>query len=158
MTMKRFNASYLVIPIITVLVAVTGSIFTSGGMEWYRTIRLPSWTPPGSVIGAVWTTIFALTTVSAVIAWNGAKKESRAVIGAAYVLNALLNVLWSYLFFGLHLMSAATGEAALLFLSVLGVIAVVWPVSRAAAALLFPYAGWVAFATYLTFRVWTMNA
>ncbi len=67
-------------------------------------------------------------------------------------------MLWSYLFFGLHLMSAATGEAALLFLSVLGVIAVVWPVSRVAAALLFPYAGWVAFATYLTLRVWTMNA
>ncbi|HSD12060.1 MAG TPA: TspO/MBR family protein [Patescibacteria group bacterium] len=153
----KLNASHAIIPLSVVLVAVAGSYFTTGGMEWSRTIRLPAWTPPGQVIGAVWTTIFALAAASAIIAWNGAKKEARFGIGVAFALNGVLNVLWSALFFGAHLMSAATAEAALLELSVLGIIALVWQTSRLAAVLLFPYAGWVAFATYLTFRVWTMN-
>lgn len=154
----KFKANHLVIPLAAVLTAVAGSVVTSDGMAWYRSIRLPAWTPPGAVIGAVWTTIFALAAASALIAWNGAKKEARAGIAAAFVVNGVLNVLWSCLFFGLHLMGAATGEAALLGLSVLGIIVLVWPVSRLAAALLFPYAGWVAFATYLTYAVWSLNA
>lgn len=157
MNLTRLNASYLIIPLAVILVAVAGSSITTGGMDWYRTIRLPSWTPPGAVIGAVWTTIFALTAASAVIAWNGAAKEARLAIAIAFVVNGFLNVLWSYLFFGLHLMSAATAEAGLLAFSVVAVIVLVWPVSRVAAALLFPYAGWASFATYLTYRVWTIN-
>ena len=156
--MRRFNASYLVIPSAVVLVAVTGSLFSTAGMDWYRSIRLPSWTPPGPVFGAAWTSIFALAAASAVIAWNSAKRNATFGLGVALVLNGLLNILWTYLFFRLHLMSAAVGEAALLELSVIALIAVVWPVSRLAAALLFPYAAWVAFATFLANAVWRLNA
>lgn len=156
--MTKPNASHVLIPLAVFAVAAAGGAITSSGMAWYRTIKLPPWTPSGAVIGAVWTTIFALAAVSAIIAWNGAKGERRIAVGAAFVLNGAFNVLWSQVFFGLHWMGAATAEAAVLWLSVIGVIAAVRPVSRLAAALLVPYAAWVVFATYLTYAVWRLNA
>lgn len=150
--------NFILIPLAVIVVAGFGSLLTGGGMEWYRSIKLPSWTPPGSIIGTVWTIIFILTAVSAIIFWSKAPHDSRfwAVV-AIFILNGLLNVLWSYLFFNQHLLGAATVEAALLDLSVIALIILIWPISRLASALLFPYAAWVAFATYLTYIVSSLN-
>ena len=54
--------NYFLIPLVAFLTAYIGGRITGGGMAWYKAIRLPSWTPPGGVIGAVWTTIFILST------------------------------------------------------------------------------------------------
>jgi len=40
---------------------------------------------------------------------------------------------------------------------VIGLMILIWPVSRLAAGLLIPYAGWVAFATYLSYIIWSLN-
>jgi benzodiazapine receptor len=152
--------NYIIIPLITILVSVSGSSFTSSGIGsgWYASIAKPSWTPPGSVIGAVWTTIFILSTVSAILVWNYAKRDQRFwwIIGI-FIANAFLNVFWSFLFFGQKMLGAAVIEAAVLDLSVIALIILIWPLSRVASVLLIPYAGWVAFATYLTYSVWRLN-
>jgi len=150
---------YLVIPLVTVLVAVVGSRFTSVGLEsWYATIKKPAWTPPGSVIGAVWTTIFILSTASALILWNTAAAKARLpLLATVFLLNAALNVAWSWLFFVQHRLTLAGWEAVLLDLSCIALVVLAWPLSRLAAALLVPYAAWVAFATYLTFTIARMN-
>ncbi|PIR66294.1 MAG: hypothetical protein COU51_04675 [Parcubacteria group bacterium CG10_big_fil_rev_8_21_14_0_10_36_14] len=69
----------------------------------------------------------------------------------------MLNFLWSYLFFDQHLFFLAIIEASILGFSVLILIIFIWPVSRLASILLFPYFGWVAFATYLTYAIWVLN-
>lgn len=155
----RMKPNYLIIPLVTVLVSVLGSRFTSAGVgAWYKTIDLPAWTPPGSVIGAVWTTIFILSTISALILWNGATAKSRLpTLATVFLLNAALNVLWSYLFFSRHLIGLAAWESLALEATCLALVALAWPISRLASALLMPYAAWVAFATYLTYNVWGMN-
>jgi len=151
--------NYLIIPLVTVLVAVLGSSFTSAGVAgWYKTIQLPSWTPPGSVIGAVWTTIFTLSTVAALILWNGPHSKTRLpIIAGVFILNALLNVLWSWLFFSKHLLGLAIWEALALDATCIALVALAWPLSRLASALLMPYAAWVAFASFLTYNVWKLN-
>lgn len=153
------KANYLIIPLVTVAVAVIGSRFTSSGLGgWYRSINLPAWTPPGGVIGLVWTTIFALSTASALIVWNAPNAKAKLPLFAAlFLLNAALNVLWSYLFFSRHRIGAAVFEAILLDLTVIALIVLAWPISRPASALLMPYAAWVAFASYLTYNVWKLN-
>lgn len=152
--------NYIVIPLITVVVAWVGSLFTSSGINsgWYDSIVKPSWTPPGALIGAVWTVLFILAAISALIVWNKAKRNSWFwwVIGV-FVINAVLNVLWSFLFFGEHLIGTAIWEAALLGATVVALIILIWPISRLASLLLVPYAGWVAFATYLTYTVSILN-
>lgn len=152
------RAAYIVIPLITLLVSSIGSYITSNGMGWYRTIRLPDWTPPGSVIGGVWTTIFILTTISVLLVWTKFPRTSRFqwIIGL-FILNAILNVGWSALFFGLHMMTAAAWEAGILAANVLVLIFLIWAGSRLAAGLLIPYFLWVCFATFLTATIAGMN-
>ena len=150
--------NYFIIPLIVFLVAFTGSLITSGGMDWYKTINLPVWTPPGSVIGIVWTTIFILSAISSLIVWNRFPRGRRfSWIFIIFGINALLNIFWSYLFFGKNLLDFAFWEAGFLFISVVLLIILIRPVSRLAAILLYPYAIWGAFATYLTYTVWMLN-
>lgn len=150
--------NYFIIPLIVLITAILGNWLTGGGMDWYKTIRLPSWTPPGSMIGIVWTIIFILSTASALIFYNLAERGNRFIwIIFICLLNAILNISWSYLFFRQHLIGPAVIEAALLDLSVIALIILIWPISRLASLLLLPYAGWAAFATYLTYIVWSLN-
>ena len=150
--------NYFLIPLAAIAVAVLGGMLTSGDMTWYKTIKIPSWAPPGAVIGMVWTTIFTLTAIAALLVWNKMPHTGTFWwIAAIFVLNGILNVFWSYLFFNQHLLSVAGWEAALLDASVIALIILIWPVSRLAAVLLLPYAGWTAFATYLTFLISKLN-
>lgn len=153
--------NYIVIPLVTFLTALSGSLLTSRGMRWYKTIKLPSWTPAGSVIGAVWTALFILAAICALIVWNSSLRSEQATrftwILAIFIINAILNVGWSWLFFNQHWLAAAAAEAAALGLSILALVILIWPGSALAASLLIPYAAWVGFATFLTYTVWTLN-
>jgi len=150
--------NYVIIPLLVFLTSFIGSLATSGGMEWYKTIKIPSWTPPGSVIGLVWTIIFILAAFSAIIVWNSGVSGNRFnwIIGI-FIANAILNILWSYIFFNQHLIATAFGEAILLDVTVIALIILIWPISKLASLLLVPYASWVAFASYLTFIIWNLN-
>ena len=150
--------NYFVIPLIVFLASFFGGRITTSGMDWYRSLSLPSWTPAGWVIGLVWTFIFTLGAISVILFWNLKQKPDYFywVIGL-FILNIILNVLWSYLFFGQHLISFAVAEAFALGISVLALIILIWPFSNSAALLLAPYCGWVFFATYLTYSIWLLN-
>lgn len=127
-------------------------------MEWYQTIALSSWTPPGAVIGAVWTVLFILATISALIVWNKTERTwvFRHII-RFFILNAILNVLFSAAFFSAHLFDIAVFDAAVLCLTTVILIALIWRFSRTAALLLVPYAAWTAFATYLSYAIMVLN-
>lgn len=155
----RWN--YIVIPLVAIVTSLVGGAFTAPSVNsWYKTIRLPAWTPPGSVIGIVWTILFILTAISALLVWNyhtSAQDEAVRIIMLVFVANAVFNVSWSYLFFARHLIGTAVLEAALLGVSVIILMMLIWPISRIASLLLAPYAAWVAFATYLTYSIWQLN-
>ncbi|RJQ38060.1 tryptophan-rich sensory protein [Candidatus Microgenomates bacterium] len=156
--------SYFVyIPLVTLVTAILGSVFTSGSTNgWYKTISLPPWTPNGSFIGTVWTVIFALAAISALIVWNTTSRKKSLkkflpAISVAFVLNAILNVLWSFIFFNQHQIGTAIIEAGILGISVAILIVLIYPISRLASYLLVPYLLWVCFATYLTYIIWILN-
>ena len=150
--------NYIIIPLAVIAVSLIGGRFTSAGMAWYKTIRLPGFTPAGFVIGIVWTVIFTLCAVCLLLLWNKGLSGNRVwVIVALFTVNGLLNILWSYLFFTRHAIGWAVAEAALLDATVIILIILIWPLSRLAAALLIPYAAWTAFAAYLTYSVWRLN-
>lgn len=156
----RIKLNYFIIPLLVVGVSVVGSIFTSQSVNgWYQTINTPGWTPAGSIIGAVWTVLFILIAVSALIFWNRVRHDRafRLIVGV-FLLNAVLNIFWSYLFFGQHLILLAFVEIIILEVSILALIFMIWPLSRSASVLLWPYAGWVAFAGYLNYAIWQLNS
>jgi tryptophan-rich sensory protein len=127
-------------------------------MYWYRAIQLPSYVPSGQFIGLVWTTIFILTALVAIGVWNTPKHFVRRLsIFSFFVINALLNSAWCYLFFYKKMMGIAIWDAALLDFSVIILILLIKPLSRIYAALLFPYALWVTYALYLNYVIWSIN-
>lgn len=152
------HISYIVIPLVAILVAYIGGRFTMRSVKtWYRGIRKPTWTPPGGVIGAVWTVLYILAALSALIVWNLPSSSVPTVIAALFILNAIVNVGWSYVFFYLHKMGPAIWVCLFLDLTIVLLIQFIAPLSTLAAWLLVPYAAWVTFASYLNYRVWAMN-
>jgi tryptophan-rich sensory protein len=151
--------NYIVIPTLAVVVSLLGRYFVSLGLrDWYPTLTLPSWTPPGFVIGMVWTLIYVLTAASAIIFWNRFPRDANfKVCTSVFFLNAILNVGWSYAFFTRHAIHTAVWISAALEVTVLALIVMLWPRSRLAASLLIPYAAWVVFATYLNYVISTLN-
>ncbi|MBN1494492.1 tryptophan-rich sensory protein [Candidatus Peregrinibacteria bacterium] len=168
----KFKSNYVIIPFVTILVAIIGSIFSQSGMMWYNTeLVKPELTPPGWVFPIAWNTIFVLTTISALIVWNSGPKQKRflllfkkkaedtilSLIMGLFIANAVLNVCWSLLFFTLRFTYAAFLEMIVLEATVIALIVLIYKRSKAASALLLPYAVWVAFATYLTSQVILLN-
>jgi len=157
MTLKP---NHILIPLVTIAVAVIGSFLTTSGMEWYNTELIqPAITPPKIAFPIAWNIIFVLTTISALIIYNNKKtpKNRKRIIADIFILNAALNVLWSLLFFNLRLIEAALIEMTLLEMTIIALIILIWRTSKFSAALLFPYALWVAFATYLTTQITMLN-
>jgi tryptophan-rich sensory protein len=76
---------------------------------------------------------------------------------AAFLLNAVLNVLWSALFFLARRPDWALIEIVLLTGSVLWLVALCAQVDRLAARLLLPYLAWVLFAATVNAGVVRLN-
>jgi benzodiazapine receptor len=159
-------AGHLKVSAISVIMIVTGVIavaaigghFSAMNRDWYGMLRKPSWQPPNWAFGVAWTLIFALLAVSLTLIWNTRPVTGlHYVIIAAAVLNGILNVAWSALFFGNKQIVPAIYDALLLCLSVILLMILAWPINRLASLLLIPYALWTAFATYLTSVISKLN-
>ena len=138
-------------------VAILGATATDIG-PWYYALNKPSWQPPDWLFGPVWTLIYALAALAAVIAWRrAASRAARQRVLLLFAANALLNVAWSELFFKLRRPDWAVIEAVPFWLSILLLIVVLAPLSSTASRLLLPYLAWVAFATVLNLAVVRLN-
>jgi tryptophan-rich sensory protein len=139
-------------------VAALGASATDLG-PWYYGLTKPSWQPPDWLFGPAWTLIYGLAALAGVLAWRGARDVAmRTRIIGFFGLNALLNVVWSELFFHFHRPDFALAEVVLLWLSIIVVIVVVNPASHTASLVLAPYVAWVTFAAALNLAVYRLNA
>ncbi len=140
------------------VVAGLGGAATEIG-PWYYSLHKPSFQPPDWAFAPAWTIIYALAATAGVIGWRAARSRgARSRLLAAFALNALLNVLWSELFFRFHRPDIAMFESGLLWLSVLLLIVLLAPSAPNAAWVLAPYLAWVTFATALNVAVVQINA
>lgn len=155
----KFKWNYVVIPLSVLAISVAGSAVTGDNMIWYKTLNLPNIAPPGAVIGAVWTVIFILAAISILLFWNKEKnKKVKKELIELFLLNGFLNILWSIVFFGLHLIGWSIVEMLALNISNLFLIVWLWQRNhKTASILLWPYFAWVSFATYLAYTIWTLN-
>ena len=143
----------------TELVGGLGAVFTSAAIPtWYVGLVKPVLNPPAWVFGPVWTALYALMGISAFLVWRKGKgtRMERAALGI-FVLQLLLNFLWSILFFGMRNPGAAMMDIVALWFAILATILAFGRVSKPAAWLLVPYLAWVSFAAYLNLALWTLN-
>ncbi|MCE9624729.1 MAG: tryptophan-rich sensory protein [Deltaproteobacteria bacterium] len=122
---------------------------------WYRTLQMPSWNPPPAIFGPVWTVLYALMAVAAWLAWREVGMRSGAL--RLYLLQLMLNLLWSFLFFWGHSISLGLIDILLLWLAIGATTLSFWRVRPLAGALMLPYWAWVSFAAALNFAIWRLN-
>ena len=143
--------------LLSLLVGGLGGAATEIG-PWYFQLQKPSWQPPDWLFGPAWTTIYVLTSVSGVKAWRRADEVQRRYFLGALLLNLVLNLLWSLIFFTSQRPDIALLEVVPLWLSILLMVLLVRSYSPQSALLMLPYLGWVAFAAYLNWTIVKLNA
>src|SRR3989338_8122244 len=148
------------------LAGVIGSVFTVPNIgSWYATLAKPALNPPSWVFGPVWTALFVLMGIAAFLVW---KRHSDILQNvrmlrvwkwgiALFIIQLLLNILWSVLFFGLQSPSAALAEILVLWVAIVATLFAFGKISRAAGWLLVPYLLWVSFAVYLNYMIVALN-
>ncbi len=150
----------------TLITAIVGtelvgaaSAFAAGGdfRQFFEGLRKPPLTPPASVFGPAWVTLYLLMAVAAWLVWRQGLDRRSALALGLFSTQLLLNALWSIVFFGTHRTGWALAEIALLWLTVLATIVAFWRVRPQAAALLLPYLVWVSFAVYLNAGIVRLN-
>ena len=140
-----------------IVVASIGLVMTDLG-PWYLNLRMPGWKPPDALFGPAWTLIFASAALAGAYGWRALPHPgARIALCGYFAINALLNILWSALFFRLQRPDWALLEVGLLWLSIVLLMFTLWRGSRAASWLLLPYLLWVSYAAALNFAVVRLN-
>ena len=125
---------------------------------WYQTLAKPSWTPPDSVFGPVWSTLYFMMAVAAWLVWRGKRSSCRDNALAWFGIQLVLNVAWSGCFFALEWPGLAFFELLVLLGAIAVASATFLRVSRLAAALMLPYLVWCTFAAGLNYSIWRLNS
>ena len=136
-----------------------GSIFTVSAIPtWYAALEKPAFTPPNSVFGPVWVTLYLLMGIAVFLVWRrGLVEKGVRLAFTIFWVQLVLNVLWSVIFFGYK--SPLGGVILIILLWVVILFTIIWffKVSRIAGGLLIPYILWVSIASYLNVGIWVLN-
>lgn len=141
------------------LSGLIGSVFTASSIStWYATLKKPTFNPPNWVFAPVWTILFLLMGISFYIIWNrGLEDEKVKSAIIIFSIQLILNIFWSFLFFGLKSPFLAFLEIILLWFVILMNIIQFYNISKTAGFLLLPYILWVSFAVILNFFILRLN-
>ncbi len=140
----------------TVLTAAIGGWGSSQAPSFYSALSQPEWAPPAWLFGPVWTFLYSLMALTALLIWRRIKQLSHRVI-RLYFASLLFNGLWSFLFFSWQWGGLALLDIALLFILILALIRETFIISPSISLLWVPYALWVGFAGVLNLTLWRMN-
>lgn len=139
------------------LAAGVGAAASMQAGAFYADLVRPDWAPPASVFGPVWTLLYAMMAVAAWLVWMRRDRRPARLALAIFVLQLVLNALWSWLFFGWQLGALSFFDIVLLWVSIATTLALFWQIRPLAAWLLVPYLAWVTFAAALNYRLWQLN-
>jgi translocator protein len=142
---------------VTFIAAAVGAFASARAASFYGELMRPTWAPPASWFGPVWSVLYVLMAVAAWIVWRVPLEARTRTPIALFLLQLAINALWSWLFFAWRLGGLAFADVAVLLALVAGTLVSFWRVNRLAVALLLPYLCWVSLATALTWSVWQSN-
>jgi translocator protein len=136
-----------------------GAIFTTPAIStWYAKLKKPDFTPPNSVFGPVWITLYLLMAVAVFLVWRGGLGQKGAWAAfTVFWIQLALNILWSVVFFGFKSPFGGVVLIIILWIAILVTIILFFRISPVAGGLLIPYIIWVSIAANLNIQVWLLN-
>ena len=125
---------------------------------WYDALSKPSWTPDGSVIGIIWTTLYPIIIGSFLfVVWKTWKKELHPSGLVVFSINLIANLLFSPIQFGLQNLWLATIDIFIVLGTIVAEIIMSWKKYKWLAIAQIPYLAWVSTATVLQVSILIMN-
>ncbi|MGC8750192.1 TspO/MBR family protein [Hydrotalea sp.] len=157
--MGKFNGLKLLISVIVILaLGSAGGLVTAPQIKtWYVLLQKPVFNPPNYLFAPVWTFLYLSMGVSFYLLWNSKKSNYKQYAISAFVIQFILNIAWSFIFFYLHHVGWALAEILMIWLFILLTIVYAFKVQKWAAWLLIPYLAWVSFATILNAAIYIIN-
>ena len=155
---KKTWKAYLIWILLAEAVGALSGWLSRNGMKAYNsTVVQPPLSPPMWLFPVVWTILFALMGIGAARVSLAPGSRMRSLGLNLFVIQLIVNFLWSPIFFN----AQAFGTALIWLLLLIGLV--VWmiltfrKVDPPAAWLQIPYLLWLVFAAYLNWGVWKLN-
>ena len=146
------------VPLCVLLGFLSGRLSGSGaGDPWFDALVKPDLYPPPATFGIAWTALYALMGLALALVGSAWGARGRRLAIAIFVVQFIVNLAWSPVFFGMHQITGAL--VVILVLDVLVVVTLLrfWRVRRTAGLLLLPYLAWILFATALNYDFLRLN-
>jgi translocator protein len=144
---------------ICLLAGIIGSVFTYSAIPtWYATLTKPSFNPPNWIFGPVWTFLYITMGIAAFLIWQkGLNQKSAKIAISVFIVQLILNSIWSIAFFGFKSPFAGLVIIILLWITIIVTIIAFSKISTLATVLLIPYILWVSFAGVLNYSIYRLN-
>lgn len=150
----------LIMVVVCLTIGFLGSLITQQSVTtWYPTLEKPFFNPPNWLFAPVWTILYVLMGIAAGFVWNKLENDKEAVKKALlfFTVQLLLNLFWSYVFFGLKNILLASIEIVILWLIIYETYVLFKKIEPKTSYLLLPYLAWTTFAAILTFSIYYLN-
>lgn len=150
--------SLFLVPLVLLLGFASGMVAASGPQNpWFAALAKPAIYPPPAAFGIVWSVLYAMMgfALAGIVTAQGAPGRGPAI--AAFIVQLVLNLAWSPLFFAAHRILWSLVLLGVLDVVVLATVLLFARVRRGAALLLLPYLAWIAFASVLNWQFWVLN-
>lgn len=140
------------------ITAAVGSHYTEKSVDsWYPTLNKPMYTPPDWVFPVVCSVLYFLMGISlATILTTGTREQVMLPVGL-FALQLLLNMAWSFIFFGQKNPLGGFVTVVLLWFTVAFTTLSFANIAFEAGLMLLPYLFWVSFALVLNWGIVRAN-
>lgn len=150
--MKEYRLEIFFALICLILGMASGSISTANSSQWYNNLNKPFLTPPGFIFPIAWTLLYLLMGITLARIY----KEKKNTLIIIFVVQMILNLLWSPLFFYSNNIYYALIDLIALWFCILIFISLSWK-NRFISLSFIPYFLWVSFALFLNYNMYIYN-
>ena len=125
---------------------------------WYDGLVKPSWTPPGSTIGIIWSILYPMIAFSFVyVMIQTFKRKLSWSIASVFIVNLIANTLFSPVFFGMKNIPLATLDILIVWVTIVAQFFLMVRKAKGIALLQIPYFLWVSTASVIQLTVFFSN-
>ena len=127
-------------------------------MSWYEELAKPSWAPPASLFGTVWSILYPIIIVAfGYVIYRVIRGEIPTSVLVPIAINIVANIAFTPIQFGLRNLVLAEIDIIIVLVTIVWSMVVIWPYAPIAALALAPYLVWVSIATVLQTSITYLN-
>lgn len=150
---------YIIAVLLTLAVGGLASLLTSSNTDVYNNLNRPALAPPPILFPIIWSILYILMGIGVghVYDLRSSAPKSASCGIKLYIIQLVMNFLWTIIFFNTKAFLFAFIWLALLWVLIILMIFKFKEVSPNAAYLQIPYILWVTFAGYLNLMIYILN-